>query len=192
MATTGLVVSIWLTSVGIVSATEPSGPRPVTLGSGKLSGFRWEVTLQRDAGARGGQRPCVGTGLVESHEPASLAFQRFLKVCGALTSSTPPNVVSLSVGKNEAELSVIGMAFASSVVTLRIDSGSLGEKELKLKLLNVKQAEVAHTRQIRFAAFAVKGSFCLGRMTAYGKAGQVLFEAPAEPCASQHDEIDAA
>lgn len=183
----GLLASFWLCSVGIVSATGRNVPRSLTLGSGRLSDFGWEVTLARDAGASGGQRPCIGVGAVNLHAPVDQTFQRFLKTCGALTPRTPPNIVSLSVGSNTKEVSVVGMAFASSIVALRVDGGSLGEKELKLKLLNEKQAENGRVSRVRYTAFAAKGPFCLGRITAYGKTGNVLFEAAPEPCAKQYE-----
>jgi hypothetical protein len=180
-----MAVAVVASSVG-AACVYGAGDHPVLLGEGRTGKFSWDIQVFRDSGQRGGQRPCIGVGMskVTSKVPPGRNFQQFSSVCSALKPLQAPNVVTESGGRGASKVTTVGMAFSSQVMKALVDFGR-ETKEIKLKLLNSAQAGSAGVRQIRYAAFASKGPFCIHQVTAYGESGEVLFKGPSLPCSEQ-------
>jgi len=112
--------------------------RPVVLDEGKLKHYRWGVTVARDDGVDGGQKPCVASSLLDLKPkgyPPGLVNETFLKVCSVLDLRMPPNIVSVAFGKGSSEVTVFGIAFVPSVTAIQLDFGAKGRRKLRLRLL---------------------------------------------------------
>ena len=167
----------------VVAATHVSF-RPVVLKEGRHGRYGWQATVARANGRHGGRRPCVGVSLVDFRaKPSNFVTQRSLKVCSTLAPRQAPNIVSATIGSGGSKVTVTGMAFAPSVKVVQLDLGQKGERELRLKLLNQKQAQIAGVRIISYSAFVVPGSLCLHQFTAYGQSGEEVFKSSPEQCA---------
>lgn len=161
--------------------------RGIAIGEGDLGRYRWGAEVLRDDGRRGGQRPCVLAGLLDRRPPGyppELVKQTFLKECSTLASRRAPNIVSVSFGEGQKEVTSVGMVVEPSVWSVRLDLGSREPRDVQLKLLNDRQRAIVGVRQLRYAAFVSRGPFCISHIVAYGKARQELYSSPAESCPS--------
>lgn len=164
--------------------------RPVLLGKGQIKGYKWAVVVGRDYGRSGGQRPCVVTHSFDTEiekNPADFVTERSLRVCSPLPPRGVPNIVSLSVGKGDREMTIVGMAFSPRIAAVVLDLGAGGEKTVTLRALKSAQMRQAGVRSIRYAAFAMRGMLCLRQVTGYDQAGMEISQFPlgeGEPCPS--------
>src|ERR1700750_1149231 len=150
------LIGLALTSV-IANADGPQ--KSLLLGKGSVSQTRWGVLAHRDGGRQGGQRPCIEVVLL--HRTSWGEGESRSNVCGALTRTSPPNIVSSSRGDGRKEVTVFGVAFESRIQSISVDLGPAGIRHFHLNFINAKQSKTAGLRRFRYQAFAVKGPFCL-------------------------------
>lgn len=158
--------------------------RPVVVEEGKRGRYRWGVTVERDAGKRGGQRPCVGVALLDTRPNSfGLYDESFLRVCSVLGLSKPPNIVSLAAGHGSTKVTAVGISFDPRIKLVRLSLGELGQREIRPKTLNSTQSQIADVRQLGYVGFSSNGPFCLEQVVGYDFAGNELYRGPARSCA---------
>jgi len=172
-------------SAGLVRASG-ADKRPVLLSKGRTGNFRWNVEASRDRGYQGGQRPCIGVGMseVSSQAPPDRRFEHFSSLCASLSPQKAPNLVTESDGHARGRVTVVGMAFSPQATRALVEINN-ETMEIRLKLLNSVKASTAGIRQLRYAAFAIKGVACISQVTVYRESGEELFKGPLVPCNEQ-------
>jgi hypothetical protein len=183
-----IVAASLLLCVATSAVAQRADYRPVVLGQGKIGRFHWGVTVARDSGTRGGQRPCVVVSLRDTkpkYYPPGQTSQSYSSVCSALGLQKAPNIVSANSGSGAAERTVAGMSFAPSIDVVSLDFGAKGQRKLRLKLLNAKQARIAGVRRMRYGTVTFAGSFCLRQVIGYDQTGKEVYRGPAESCEAE-------
>jgi hypothetical protein len=158
---------------------------PVLLKKGASLPYRWAVAVIRDGGKRGGERPCLLTQVVDTEAPSgagSFGNVKELKVCSALPSSGPPNIVSLNVGSYGKEITVYGLVFTPAVRVAVLDFTRAGELTMPLRELNRIQRRNAGVRSARYGAFALSSNDCLRQISGFDQFGGEIYRGPANDC----------
>jgi hypothetical protein len=166
------------------SATEDDLARQVVLGKGGTKHFRWTATVVRDSGRLGGKRPCVGidTSDISAKRAGRAPFESHTSVCSILKPGIPPNIVSVALGGDEPEATVLVIGAASSVVEVRLSVEDVGNKSVRLKSLTERQAKVAGVKHSNYAILVLKGARCIQQIAALNRAGKVTYKGPPESC----------
>lgn len=181
-----MVIAFLCIATAVMAA--PSGHHPVSLGKGKIGRYQWNVTATRDGGPRGGQRPCVVVSLRDpnpTNYPPGLSSQGYSSVCSSLGASRAPNIVSAEFGDGPTKATAVGLVFAPSIHVVRLDLGTAGEREFRLRQLNREQVQTAGIRSLRYVSFALSGSLCVRRVIGYGGSNNEIYRGPITSCGEQ-------
>jgi hypothetical protein len=164
-------VGVWLVLLGMASSllaspSQAGGVRDqsddVQVAQGTVGSYFWALSIHRGQGMLGGVRPCLIAGLASGQLRSSGSR---LTLCGLIEGSQI--LVANSIGDGAAERTVLGMAFRSDVVEVRLLLHGQRVKKLQLSLLSPLQAKRARVRQFRYAAIGVGGPYCLKGFSAY-------------------------
>ena len=182
----GVIATIFL-SCTLLGSTEakPAPQGPVVLQEGRFGSFLWGVSVSRDNGRRGGQRPCLGSTLIDTKPanlPSGFTNETYAEVCSPLPPNSPPNIVSVNFGKGLKRVTVVGIAFEPKVEVAQLNLGDKSDKRVILKLLTNAQMRKAHVRQIRYGSLVVRGKFCLEQALGLTRSGEEVYQGPSRTC----------
>lgn len=156
---------------------------PISLKSGGLNGYRWNVVASRDSGKQGGKQPCLLISTSDRQASSGEAgFSGYTKGCSPLPRSGAPNVLSATVGEGKRETAVFGMAFSPKVATADLEFGSGEHRRVRLRSLTNTQQRNAGVRPFRYGAFAVRGNPCLRQVTGVNAKGNAIYRGPSDDC----------
>ena len=167
------------------SAGTPDSESGVGLGDGKLGDYVWSIKAKRPegpagAGPKGAKRPCLVVGTTWQSGQFDVHRSKYRQCAddAGLTSSGPPLLASgmqPSTGA-AAEMTAVGMIFAPAArrVSITLDGGE--RETIPLQILNPAQAGVAGLRRFRYAAFAVRGTWCAERLVSQDASGRPLWD----------------
>lgn len=92
-----------------------------------------------------------------------------------------PSFDGATDGTGRQDRTVLGVAFPRNVVRVRLGLGELGQRNLMLRLLTVKQAQEIHVDRFRWGYVKLIGHMCLHEVRGYNPAGQLVYSASDEP-----------
>jgi hypothetical protein len=167
----------------------------VRLASGSMGRHGWTVKAFREGdlpkGPRARRRPCLETRIERGSLFQSLAGCYWKS--GYLTAASEPLVLTTSRPYLSAHptMTAVGMAFAQAVTHLKAVFADGSEETIHLRMLNLRQARRVGQTRFRYAAFAVKGSWCPERLVSLNADEQPLWEAvePSCPLASRRGQV---
>jgi hypothetical protein len=164
---------------------------PVLLKKGASLPYRWAVAVIRDGGQRGGERPCLLAQVVDTEAPSgagSFGNTKELKVCSALPSSGPPDIVSLNVGSHGKEITVYGLVFIPAVRVAVLDFARAGELTMSLSELNkIQRKNAGGVRSARYGSFTLSSNDCLRQISGFDQFGGEIYRGPANDCGNIRD-----
>lgn len=167
----------------------------VPLGSGNMGRHNWTVKAIRPIGPAKGprarRRPCLETRI----ERGSL----FVSIEGCywnseyLTPASEPLILATRRPflSPDPTMTAVGMAFPPAATHFKAVFADGSEETIHLRLLKLRQARRVGQTRFRYAAFAVKGSWCPERLVSLNADEQPLWESVELRCpvASRHGEV---
>ena len=171
LATVAAVAALAGASAGVGAgegqAADSDAPR-IQLGHGSIGDYRWAVFAGRASKSGSPKRPCIITASGGSPRPASNEAY----VCGPL--SFVPNLLASSAGEGKRMRTVLGMAFAPEVRSVRLWLRGRKSRLIRLRRLGERQAKKAGLMRFRYASRAFAGPYCLQRFAYYDAAGDLI------------------
>lgn len=149
----------------------------VRLGHGSIGDYRWAVFAGRESRSGSPRRPCitVASGGAPGSDTSGAST-----VCGSLTFL--PTLLSSSDNVGKRMRTVLGMAFAPRVRSVRLWLRGRGSRLIRLKRLSARQSAKAGLMRFRYATRAFAGTFCLQRFAYYDAAGDLIELTPHMGC----------
>jgi hypothetical protein len=163
-------------SVSDGRAAESDVPE-VRLGHGSIGNYRWAVFAGRESQSGSPRRPCI---TVASAGAPGADTSIAPTVCGAVVFL--PTLLSSSENVGKRMRTVLGMAFAPKVRSVRLWLRGRGSRLIRLKRLSARQSAKAGLMRFRYAARAFAGTFCLQRFAYYDAAGDLIELTPHMGC----------
>jgi hypothetical protein len=168
----GYVLALTSVAGGVGRVATPT----VRLDSGLITKFRWSAFASRARGPNGGRRPCLTIGLQRVHRPPvpdPLEIPIGDTSCGSVRPV--PNVLGVVDEVDRPQVNLLIMGFDSRVRSVALFfSGSLGDKQMPLRLLSQGKAAKARIQPFRYGAFVFRGRSCLTRFVAHSQTGRVV------------------
>jgi hypothetical protein len=199
-AGTILVAACLLAISGSAALARASAPDPgpwVGLDSGRVGGYEWSVKVRRPggpagAGPLGARRPCLLVGATWPVGRLSYGRIKARQCAGAdghLAASEPP-LIAAGAQPSEgstARMTAVGMVVAPSARRIQVTYSNGRRSTIHLHLLGPAKARQARLGPLRFAAFVVRGAWCVERVLTQDAAGQALWDSgtDAYPCPSE-------
>jgi hypothetical protein len=187
LAVLGLMALMNAPAGASLLGTVGSDPSWIGLAKGQVGDYEWSVKIKRPegpagAGPEGALRPCLLVGT--KWEVGSYSFRRSkYRACaqrqGHLTATDPPLIGSGIQPKNASGsgLTAVGMVLAPAVRRARVTLSSGSQVTVPLHHLTPDQARSAKLgRRLRYAAFAVRGEWCVERIVTLNSAGTPLWD----------------
>jgi hypothetical protein len=172
------VISALALGAGIAAPaiSAPSGSW-AELGAEDRGSYRWSVKAGPSAAAQG---PCLIVAASWRSGPLEYrrSSDRECAAASALRRSGPPLI---AVGaqpstRAPAKISAVGMLFGLAARRLRITFAGGRTETILLRRLDSAQADAAHLRPFRYAAFAIRGEWCAERLVSLSAGGRVLWD----------------
>lgn len=183
----GALVIICLLAV-LVAPVAAAAPKPnswIELGNGSDGNFLWSIKAKLREGSTGegplgAQRPCLlvaaswQTGQLEYHR----SKYRQCAPASPLPRSGPPLVAAAMQPSTDtpSQMSAIGMIFAPAADRVRVTFAGGAVEILELHRLSPGQALAAGLRHLRYAAFAIHGTWCAERLVSLDRQRRVLWD----------------
>lgn len=186
------------------AAPRPAAAQPgpwVVLGAGMSGAINWSVKVKdlagpSGAGAQISDRPCILVGAFSRVDQFSFRRSSSRQCVGGadpLTADSPPLIATAAQPSDHrsARVTAIGMIFGAAVrrVQIALDGGQL--VTIHLRRMTRNGADSAGLDPLRYAAFTVRGAWCLEHLVSLDSTGTALWDSGsgAYPCVagpSQH------
>ena len=180
-----------LAAAAAPAAGNPAERSPwVGLAEGRIGDVTWSVQVARPSGdstegRRVPGRPClrVGTKLeLNDYDYQRSKYQGCTDASTHLAATQPPLIVSGAQASSgmRVKLTAVGIvvAPAARLVQVTLDDGS--QATIPLKQLSSEQEQRARLGSIRYAAFAVRGTWSVQRLVTQSRSGRTLWDSAAE------------
>ena len=158
------------------------------LGEGKVGGTNWGVYAFRSRPTpKARETPCIEVATI-----TALGEYGHSTECGSLTLSNGSEnlpVFTLIGGSRPAARgghnigeTVIGIAFASTVVKATVEVEPGAPVTLRTKYLSVRQGRKAHLGRFRYLAFSLSRDVCVKHITGVDRQGTAVVDAESYEC----------
>jgi hypothetical protein len=154
----------------------PHGPW-AKLAAEDRGSFHWSVQAAASAAAK---RPCLL--VAASWRSGPLEFHRSTyRECApkaALSRTGPPLIASAAQPSSKAsvKMSAIGMIFAPAARRVRITLAGGRKESVPLHSFEPAHARGVELPRLRYAAFAIRGEWCVERLVSVSASGAVLWD----------------
>jgi len=139
-------------------------------------------TKRKDgAGSAGAQMPCLLVGTTWELGPFDYRRSRYRACAGAeghLSAAAPPLIatgVQPSSGES-VDMTAVGMIFAPAARRVRITLTDGRQETIRLHRFSPRQAHSARLSRFEYAAFAIRGVWCVERMVSLSATGSALWD----------------
>jgi len=158
------------------AAPASSSPAPgpwFGLDSGRVGDYQWSVKAR--------QRPCLLVGTSQQVGPYSYRKSKYRACAGSstrLATSEPPLIAASMqpTSASDAEITAVGILVAPAARRVRIILPSGNWATIRLQKPTTAQASASMLGRFRYAAFAVRGSWCPERIVSQDAAGRTLWD----------------
>jgi hypothetical protein len=173
----GLIALLALGAPLAAPATAAPASPWTKLGAEVRGSYRWSVKAGADGAAKG---PCLlvaaswRSGPLEYHRSAF----RECAPTAALSSLGPPLIVSAAQPSTGASvrISAVGMIFAPAARRVRLTLAGGRTETVRLRRFDPAPADRAELPSFRYAAFAIRGTWCAERLVGLSASGAVLWD----------------
>ena len=154
------------------SSAPPPGPW-FGLDSGRVGDYQWSVKAR--------QRPCLLVGTSQQVGPYSYRKSKYRACAGSTThlATSEPPLIAASMQPTSAataEITAVGMIVAPTARRVRITLSNGQRATIPLEKPTTAQASASMLGRFRYAAFAVRGSWCPERIVSQDAAGRTLWD----------------
>ncbi len=180
-----IILSALLAVAAVPAAGSPSKPTPwVRLAQGRMGDVLWSVKLARPAAGVGSgptRRPCLRVGTkweLNRYDYQRSNYQGCADPSTRLSATAAPLVVSgaQASSRMRVKLTAVGMVVASAARKVRVTFDDGSQMTIPLQELSSEQKEKAGRLPIRYAAFAVRGTWSVQRLETQSGSGRTLWE----------------
>jgi hypothetical protein len=174
-------------------AAGAAAPTPwLRIADGRLGDFEWSVKIRRpDGSSSGALGPCLLVGA--KWQLSSFSFRRSrYRTCtngdGRLTALDPPLIGSGVLTGDDKGITAVGIVVPPAVRRLRVTLSDGHTSAIPLQRLTPQQARRARLGRFRYAAFAVRGSWCAERVVTLNARGAPLWDSGTDeyPCSASN------
>jgi hypothetical protein len=165
-------------AAAVPAAAQPEDESPwVGLAAGRMGDVLWSVKVSKPMASR----PCLQVGtkwMLNRFDYQRSRYQGCIDASTHLTATAAPLVVSggQASSTTSVKLTAVGMIFAAPArrVEITLDDGT--QMTVPLQSLSPSQQRRAGVGRIRYAAFAVRGSWSLERLVSQSGSGRTLWD----------------
>ena len=183
----GVLALLCLLAATAAPATA-AAPKPgdwIELGGGSEGSYSWSIEAKTREGPTGegplgAQLPCLLADV--SWQSGALEFHRSrYRQCAPpspLSRSGPPLVASGAQPSTGApvRMSAVGMIFAPGVHRVRVTFGGGRQETIALSKIDPAEAAASGVAGLRYAAFAIHGTWCAERLVSESASGKTLWD----------------
>ncbi len=169
--------------VAVACGQAGAAPSWMKLDASRGSDYAWAVKV-RPAGGRVSSRapeesgPCVLVATMWRSRPLEYHRSRY-RQCGsggALSNAGPPLVATGVRPGGSRSMSVVGMIFAPGVRSVRVTLGDGRQATIDSRPVDPALQRSLGLGRFRYAAFAIRGTWCAERLVSLGATGAVLWD----------------
>jgi hypothetical protein len=154
------------------------------LDDGRIGDYLWSVKIKRPEGAagsgnEGALRPCLLVGTKFEIGAFNYRRSRYRACADAANRLSPTGAPLIGTGVQEgaaAGLTAVGMVATPAVRRVVLSLAGGRQVVVPLDRLTPAQARSAQLSRLRYAAFAVRGTWCTERIVTLSRTGATLWD----------------
>ncbi len=181
-----LAALVFLALAAAPAAGEAPGESPwVGVATGRVGDVLWSVKVapagSAGAGQQGARRPCLQVGTkwqLNRYDFQRSRYQGCIDASTHLTATQAPLIVSgaQAASGTHVKLTAVGMIFAPAARRVRVTFEDGTQATIPLQRLSPSQERRARVGHLRYAAFAVRGSWSVERLVSESRTGGTLWD----------------
>lgn len=164
----------------------------ITLGEGKVHRVLWSIGAERPAppegaGPHGGQRPCLymAKGVQDGGQFLFTSFRLCYGTPGFLMARAEPLIVAgLITESGPNPIGAVGVAAAQAAQRIEITNVDGARRTIGLHTLNKVQARKVRLMRFSYAAFVLRGRWCVDRLRTLNARGATLWDSGSGICSA--------